>query len=136
MTCTRPDLSWVVTKLSQHLNDPTQIHLVMLKHVFRYLLGTSDYNLTFRKSEGGLELSGYSDADWGACEENRKSISGYYFTLNKIGPAISWKSKRQSTVALSSCESEYVALTHATQEALYCHSYCEILIQLNHFVHL
>ena len=51
MTCTRPDLSWVVTKLSQHLNDPTAVDSVMLKHVFRYLLGTLDYNLTFRKSE-------------------------------------------------------------------------------------
>ena len=55
----------------------------------------------------------------GANEEDRKSISGYYFALNPCGPAISWKSKRQATVALSSCESEYIALTHATQEALY-----------------
>ncbi len=120
MTCTRPDLAWVVTKLSQHLNNPTAVDTVMLKHVFRYLLGTLDYKLTFTKSEGGgLELFGFSDADWGASTEDRKSISGYYFALNKNGPAISWKSKRQSTVALSSCESEYIALTYATQEALY-----------------
>ena len=119
MTCTRPDLSWVVTKLSQHLNDPTPTDAVMVKHVFRYLLGTVNNKLRFTKSGGGLELFGFSDADWGANEDNRKSISGYYFSLNQRGPAISWKSKRQATVALSSCESEYIALTHATQEALY-----------------
>ena len=91
----------------------------MVKHVFRYLLGTVNNKLRFTKSGGGLELFGFSDADWGANEDNRKSISGYYFSLNQRGPAISWKSKRQATVALSSCESEYIALTHATQEALY-----------------
>ena len=120
MTCTRPDLSWVVTRLSQHLNGPTPVDAVMLKHVFRYLLGTLDYKLTYTKSEGGgLQLFGFSDADWGSSKEDRKSISGYYFSLNKNGPAISWKSKRQSTVALSSCEAEYIAMTHASQEALY-----------------
>jgi hypothetical protein len=119
MTCTRPDLSWVVTKLSQRLSAPTAVDLVMVKHVFRYLLGTMNNELKFTKSVGGLELLGYSDADWGASPVDRKSISGYYFALNENGPAISWKSKRQATVALSSCESEYIALTHATQEALY-----------------
>ena len=119
MTCTRPDLSWIVSKLSQHLKSPNIVDFVMIKHVFRYLLGTIHDKLKFTKSGGGLELFGFSDADWGACEEDRKSVSGYYFTLNRNGPAISWKSKRQATVALSSCESEYVALTHAAQEALY-----------------
>ena len=64
-----------------------------------------------------MKLVGFSDADWGSSEDH-KSISGYYFTLNN-GAAISWKSKRQSTVALSSCESEYVAMTVATREGLY-----------------
>ena len=83
------------------------------------MLGTMNYELKYTKSVGGLELLGYSDADWGASPEDRKSISGYYFALNENGPAISWKSKRQATVALSSCESEYIAMTHASQEALY-----------------
>ena len=55
----------------------------------------------------------------GSSQVDRKSITGYYFTLSRNGPAISWKSKRQQTVALSSCESEYMALTATTQEALY-----------------
>ena len=118
MTCTRPDLSWVVTKLSQHLENPTNVDSVMLKHVFRYLIGTLDYKLSFTKSHNVLKLISFSDADWGSSDD-RKSTSGYYFKLNEHGPAISWKSKRQKTVALSSCESEYMALTAATQEALY-----------------
>ena len=120
MTCTRPDLSWAVTRLSQHLSNPTQCDFTMVKHVFKYILGTLNYKLEFRKSNTGLRLHGYSDANWGESKEDRKSITGYYFCLNEVvGPAISWKSKRQQTVALSSCESEYMALTAAAQEALY-----------------
>ena len=79
MTCTRPDLSWVVSKLSQHLNSPMPADTVMLKHVFRYLRGTIDHKLTLTKSEGGLQLLGFSDADWGSCLVDRKSTTGYYF---------------------------------------------------------
>ena len=117
MTCTRPDLSWVVTKLSQHLENPSCVDLVMLKHVFRYLIGTVHYKLTFRKVDN-IKLIGYTDADWGNYPD-RKSISGYYFTMSDNGPAISWKSKKQATVALSSCEAEYMALSLAIQEAIY-----------------
>ena len=118
MMCTQPDLSWVVTKLSQHLSNPTDVDCIMLKHVFRYIMGTLNYHLCFRKSVDGLKLNGFSDADWGTSVD-RRSTSGYYFSLNKDGPAISWKSKKQQTVALSSCESEYMALCAATQEAIY-----------------
>ena len=118
MTCTRPDLSWVVSKLSQHLANPSDTDFVMLKHVFRYILGTLDYRLTYKKSSNGLLLNGFCDADWGTSLD-RKSMSGYCFFLNKDGSAISWKTKKQATVALSSCESEYMALCLATQEAVY-----------------
>ena len=59
-----------------------------------------------------------SDADWGSSED-RRSTSGYYFSLNENGPAVSWKSKKQPTVALSSCEAEYMALTLCTQETMF-----------------
>lgn len=85
MTCTRPDLSWVVSKLSQNLNDPKPVEVVMLKHVFRYLLGTLNRSLTFTKSVNGLKLIGYSDADWATSTEDRKSISGYYFFVSMFG---------------------------------------------------
>jgi hypothetical protein len=116
MTCTRPDLSYVVTKLSQHLNRPLRSHWVAAKHVLRYLKGTLDRELCFQKGE--TSLIGYSDADW-ASSSDRHSISGYCFSLTKGGTLISWKSRKQQIVALSSCEAEYIALAAAVQEALY-----------------
>jgi hypothetical protein len=119
MTCTRPDISWAVSKLSQKLSNPSDADFVMLKHVFRYILGTLSYCLTFRKSTNGLRLVGFSDSDWAGSRSDRKSTSGYIFTLSHDGPAISWKSKKQDSVALSTCEAEYVAACLATQEAIF-----------------
>ena len=110
MTCTRPDLCWVVTRLSQHLDNPTESDWVMVKHVLRYIRGTLHYKLHYSKSSDNLCLSGYSDSDWGSTIEDRRSTTGYVFTLYPQGPPISWKSKKQTTVALSSCEAEYMAL--------------------------
>ena len=118
MTCTRPDLSFVVSKLSQHVSKPTNADFVMLKHVFRYILGTLDCKLIFKKSQNGLLLSGYCDSDWGSSPD-RRSMSGYCFALNPEGPAISWKTKKQETIALSTCEAEYMSGCLASQEAIY-----------------
>ena len=116
MSCTRPDITYVVTKLSQYMNNPTQAYLNAAKNVLRYLKYTREYCLKFKKSPSGIELIGYTDSDW-AGSEDRKSISGYAFHLNDSGPLVSYKSKKQNIVALSSCEAEYVALTAAIQEA-------------------
>ena len=118
-TCTRPDLSWVVSKLSQHLSKPEPTDWVMLKHVLKYVKGTVDHKLCYLKSPNGLDIYGYSDSDWASSTEDRRSTTGYYFALNASGPPISWKSRKQPTVALSSCEAEYMALSAATQEILY-----------------
>lgn len=119
MMCTRPDLCFVISKLSQFLDKPSKECFVNVKHVFQYLRHTHDYGLCFRKCKVGLEIVGYADSDWGNTED-RKSVSGYCFTLNKsIGPMIAWKSKKQNTVALSTCEAEYMALSAATQESLF-----------------
>ena len=119
MTCTRPDLSWIVSKLSQHLSRPTEGDWTLLKQVMRYLKGTSDFKMNFSKTNSDLRLVGYSDADWASSVEDRRSTTGYYFQLNVEGPAISWKSRKQQTVALSTCEAEYMALCETSQEALY-----------------
>jgi len=100
MVCTRPDLSYVVTKLSQKLSCPTAADLMMLKHVFRYLKKTSDYCLTYSKSTTDLQIYAYCDADW-AASKDRRSISGFCISLNPDGPLVSWKSKRQNSIALS-----------------------------------
>ena len=118
MTCTRPDLSFIVTKLSQRLEQPTEGDWTTIKHVLRYLRGTADQALIFRTSDMQLELSGYSDSDW-ATSTDRRSTTGYCFSLNPSSAPISWKSKKQETVALSTCEAEYMALTAATQEVIF-----------------
>ena len=119
MTCTRPDISWVVTKLSQHLDKPEDADWVMLKHVLRYLKGTIDHGLYYQKSKNGLVLTGYSDSDWASSTDDRRSTTGFYYSLNPAGPPVSWKSKKQPTVALSSCEAEYMALSASIQEACF-----------------
>ena len=109
-----------MTKLSQHLSCPTKADWVIVKQVLRYIRGTLNYKLTFTKSKTEkVNLVGYSDADWASSVEDRKSTTGYLFYMNEEGPAISWKSKKQSTIALSSCEAEYMALTACTQEAMF-----------------
>ena len=119
MKCTRPDICWVVTKLSQFRVAPMKGHWIALKHVLRYLKGTLDFGLCYRKCDDGVTLIGYSDADWASSTDDRRSISGYCFSLNRAGPLISWKSRKQPTVALSSCEAEYIALAAAVQQGMY-----------------
>lgn len=118
MISTRPDLSFIVSKLSQYLSEPKQQHWVAAKHVLRYLKGTVDQEFCYRKQEN-LALFAYCDADWAADQIDRRSVTGYCFSLSGSGPVISWKSKKQPTVALSTCEAEYMALSATAQESLY-----------------
>ena len=109
---TRPDITYAVTALSQYLQNPGRAHWEQVKRVIRYLKGTREYELKFGPS-GGVE--GFTDANWGNDIDDRHSICGYVFTLNE--GAISWSSKKQSVVALSSTEAEYIGITHAAKEA-------------------
>ena len=124
MTGTRPDLCYIVTKLSQKMSKPSQVDLSTAKHVLRYLKGTSELSLTFRKSNTPLTLQGYCDSDWGASTTDRPSVTGYNYQLSQTGPLISWKSRKQPTVALSTCEAEYIALANAVQEAKFLKQLC------------
>lgn len=97
---------------------PGKQHWIGIKRVLRYIKGTLDYGLIYKSSEtNSIILEGYADADWGGDSSTRKSTSGYVFKIGNC--TISWRSKRQSIVALSSTEAEYVALSHATQEAIW-----------------
>jgi hypothetical protein len=124
MTGTRPDLCYIVTKLSQNMSKPTEANLIAAKHVLRYLKGTIEQRLRFRKSESTLKLTGFCDSDWGGDVCDRRSISGYGFQLLDEGPLVSWRSRKQPTVALSTCEAEYMALTDAVQEAKFLKQLC------------
>ena len=124
MTGTRPDLCYIVTKLSQNMSKPTETNVIAAKHVLRYLKGTIEQSLRFRKSESTLKLIGFCDSDWGGDVCDRSSISGYGFQLLDEGPLVSWRSRKQPTVALSTCEAEYMALTDAVQEAKFLKQLC------------
>ena len=113
--CTRFDIMHEVGVLSRHNHAPGKQHHTAVKRVFRYLRGASDRDILFN---GKSSVEGpiiYSNADWAGNPIDRKSISGYTAILS--GAAISWSSKKQSTVALSSTEAEYIAAARATQEA-------------------
>ena len=115
MVGTRPDLAYAIGKLSQHCADPRRSHWLAVKHVLRYVHGTQNIGIEFVKSDSTPKLNGYSDADWGGCHESRKSTSGFVFKL--CGGAVSWASRRQTVVATSTCEAEYIALCEACKEA-------------------
>ena len=111
---TRPDITFAVSLAARYSSKPTSQHLKAVKRIFRYLQGTIHYGLLFKRSETKAIL-GYSDSDWGGDVADSKSTSGYLFQLG--GTAISWQSKKQSCVALSTAEAEYIALAGAAQEA-------------------
>jgi hypothetical protein len=109
---TRPDIMCAVGQLSQFFNNPSSKHLSAAKRVLRYLRGTPTLGITYRPPP--MRLQGYSDADWAGDVDTRRSTTGYVVMLNN--GAVAWKSRRQPTVALSTMESEYMALTEATKE--------------------
>lgn len=112
---TRPDISYSVSFLSQYNNCFNKIHWKHLKRLLRYLKKTKNYGLLYRKTE--CNLYGYVDADWASCVMDRRSYTGFCFIL--AGSVISYEAKKQKTVALSSTEAEYMALSESCKEAIY-----------------
>uniref|UniRef100_A0A2N9GE70 CCHC-type domain-containing protein n=1 Tax=Fagus sylvatica TaxID=28930 RepID=A0A2N9GE70_FAGSY len=96
-------------------SNPGLAHWKAVKRILRYLKGTMDYVLCYQGSD--LRLIGYSDADWGSDLDERKSTSGYAFLLNN--GAITWSSKKQPCIALSTMEAEYLACSETVQEAIW-----------------
>ncbi|MBW0550708.1 hypothetical protein O181_090423 [Austropuccinia psidii MF-1] len=113
-SCTRSDLAYVTSALSQFLEKPLRDHVAAFKQLLRYLKGTKSYELTL----GGnvpTEIQGYSDSDWGSNFDG-KSFSGHGMIY---GGLISWKTKKQSMVALSTTEAELGSLVELTQDTLW-----------------
>ena len=113
---TRPDLSFAVSLLSRFQADPGIEHWKGLLHVVGYIKNTMDYGLTYSR-DADLTPLGYVDADYGGCRDTRRSTSGYVFTM--AGGAVTWSSKRQATVALSTVEAEYVAMSRCAQQMIW-----------------
>lgn len=112
---TRPDIANTVRELSRFSSQPTMEHWQACKRLLRYLRGTSNYRLSYYGGKP-LQLESYMDADW-ANSNDRKSISGMLIKL--AGGAVSWSSKKQSTVSLSSTEAEYNSLSEGTREVIW-----------------
>ena len=115
--CTRPDIGTAVSILSRVQKNPTEAHLTAAKRVLRYLKNTPNTGIFFPTKSASAHLIGHADSDWATDKKTRRSTTGWCFHYN--GCLISWRSKLQTTVALSTCEAEYVALCDAVKEAIY-----------------
>lgn len=112
---TRTDIMHTVSVLAQFSSNPKTEHWIAAKRVLRYLQGTIDLALKFEGNDDHLTC--YVDADWANCNIDRRSYTGSVFVFN--GAAVSWESRKQRTIALSSTEAEYMAIGDATKEAMH-----------------
>jgi hypothetical protein len=114
-TKTRPDLAYPIGLVARYMSNPGLQHQKLLEKIWKYLGSTPYYGLNYQSD--ALEVQGYCDADWGGDIPTRRSTTGFTYLFR--GAAISWNSKLQNTVALSSCEAEYMALKEAIKEQLF-----------------
>ena len=112
---TRPDIAYAVNYLARFQSNPESYHWTLVKRVLRYLNGTKSLGLLFKPGEP--ILSCYVDADFGRDNCSHKSTTG--FLIRAFGCPITWSSKLQSTITLSTAEAEYIAITHAASEILF-----------------
>ncbi|KZV53534.1 hypothetical protein F511_42283 [Dorcoceras hygrometricum] len=119
LTVTRPDLAFAVNKLSQYVSKPRLPHMEAALNILRYVKGTIGQGLYYG-SNSDLRLKFFSDADWGACLDTRRSVTGYCVFLGES--MISWRAKKQHTVSRSSAEAEYRSMAAATCEILWIRS--------------
>ena len=118
MVCTRPDISHAVGTVSRYMHNPEKEHWQALKWILRYIKKTLNVGLIFKKDDMvGQHVVGYCDSDYAGDHDKCRSTTGYVFTLAKT--PVSWKSTLQSTVALSTTEAEYMAITETVKEAIW-----------------
>ncbi|XP_048229047.1 secreted RxLR effector protein 161-like [Ricinus communis] len=115
-TCTRPDISFTVRILGRNQSNPGLDQWKAAKEILRYLQGTKDYMLTYRRSNH-LEVIGYPGSDFAGCVDTKKSTFGYLFLLAK--GAVSWKSAKQSVIVAFTMEAEFVACFEAIVHGLW-----------------
>ncbi|XP_020243713.1 uncharacterized protein LOC109821972 [Asparagus officinalis] len=116
LTASRPDLMFVVSPLSRFMSQPTEMHFQAAKRMMRYLKSSTSYGIFYKKQEYE-ELVAFTDSDYAGDLDDRKSTSGYFFLIG--GSAVSWASKKQPIVTLSTTETEYVVATGCAQQVIW-----------------
>lgn len=114
---TRPDLAYSVGVVSRYMESPTTSHMNAVKQILRYVKGTLNLGIEYKKNQECEALIGYSDSDLGGDVDDRKSTTGIIFFLGEN--PITWVSQKQRIVALSSCEAEYIAATGGTCQGIW-----------------
>lgn len=115
VTCTRPDIAFSASQISQHMNNPGDAHWTAAKRLLRYLKFSKSVGIYYQ-SQDDLNLTGWADSDYAGDSEDRRSTSGHIFLF--AGGPICWYSKKQDVVALSSSEAEYISLSAAATECI------------------
>ncbi|XP_020254275.1 uncharacterized protein LOC109831356 [Asparagus officinalis] len=113
---TRPDIAYVVSMVSQFMHSPSEAHMEALDRILRYLKGSPGRGIQFRKY-GHLKISGYTDVDWAGNVTDRKSMAGNFTFVG--GNLVTWRSKKQNVVALSSAEAEICGMSKGLCELLW-----------------
>nr|KAJ0205032.1 hypothetical protein LSAT_V11C500233370 [Lactuca sativa] len=116
MTYSRLDVAFAFSMVSRYQGNPGKAHWIAVKNILKYLRRTKEWFLVLGGSDD-LKVRGYSDASFRTDRDNYRSQLGWVFTLN--GGAVTWKSSKQETVAYSTCESEYIAASEASKEAIW-----------------
>lgn len=129
LTATRPDVMFVVSFISRFMDCPTELHFQEAKRILRYLKGTIDFGVFYKKG-GSEELIAYTDSDYARDLDDRKSTSGYVFMLSS--GAVSWSSKKQPIVSLSTTEAEFITATSCACQAIWLRRILEALKNVQH----
>lgn len=124
---TRPDLAYAVNLASRHMEKPTSNDVIAVKRIFRFLKGTLDKGIEFNKDFDDYKIVAFCDSDYAGDIDTRKSTTGYIMFFCR-GP-IAWGSKKQSTIALSSTEAEYIAASECCKELLHINSLLQEILQ-------
>ncbi|XP_052479605.1 uncharacterized mitochondrial protein AtMg00810-like [Gossypium raimondii] len=116
LTATRPDITYAINLICRFMECPKEMHLQAVKRILRYLQGTTDYEILYKKGEKST-LIGFTDSDYARDQDDRKSTSGYVFMLGT--GVVSWSSRKQLIVTLSTTEAELVAASACVCQAIW-----------------